>query len=115
MKSAKRGRATSAAEVVHVSSRGFWLFFEPLERELYIPFSAFPWFADATIRQLSAIEVERGHVVRWPALDVDLDVTRIEHPERFPLVSRRSGLRTPVKKASKRTRTSARRATSASR
>jgi hypothetical protein len=88
MKSAKRGKLTSGAEVVHVSSRGFWLFLEQTERELYLPFSAFPWFADATIRELSSVEVERGHVVRWPELDVDLDVSRIEHPERFPLVSR---------------------------
>ena len=90
MKSAKRGKSTSAAELVHVSRHGFWLFFEPLGRELFLPFSAFPWFADATIRQLSTIEVERDHVVRWPELDVDLDVARIEKPERYPLVSRQS-------------------------
>jgi hypothetical protein len=88
MRSAKRGRGTSRSEVVHVSSRGFWLFFEPLKRELFLPFSVFPWFADATIRQLSAIEVERGRIIRWPELDVDLDVDRIEHPERYPLVAR---------------------------
>ena len=96
MKSGKRGTSTSAAEVVHVSSRGFWLFFEPLKRELFLPFSAFPWFADATIRQLSTIEVERDHVVRWPELDVDLDVSRIEQPERYPLVSRHSSQRRRV-------------------
>jgi hypothetical protein len=90
VKSVRRGKTTSAAEVVHISSHGFWLFFEPLQRELFLPFSAFPWFADATIRQLSTIEVERDHVVRWPELDVDLDVSRIEEPERYPLVSRQS-------------------------
>jgi hypothetical protein len=73
--------------VVHVSAHGFWLFLEGLERELYLPFSQFPWFADATIRQLSGVEVERGHILRWPELDVDLDVSRIGHPERYPLVS----------------------------
>ena len=87
MRSARRGGGTSAAEVVHVSAHGFWLFLEGLERELYLPFSEFPWFADATIRQLSRVDVERGHILRWPELDVDLDVSRIEHPERYPLVS----------------------------
>lgn len=87
MRSARRGGDTSAAEVVHVSAHGFWLFLEGLGRELYLPFSEFPWFADATIRQISAVEVERGHILRWPELDVDLDVSRIEHPERYPLVS----------------------------
>ena len=102
MRSVKRGSATSASEVVNVSSRGFWLFFGPLERELYLSFKDFPWFADATIRQLSNVEVERGRIVRWPDLDVDLDVERIEHPARFPLVSRSS-------LGSRRARTRARR------
>ena len=88
MKSAKRGTATSIAEVVHVSSHGFWIMLDPPGRELYLPFGSFPWFREATIRQLSHIEVERQHLIRWPELDVDLDVDRIEHPERYPLVAR---------------------------
>jgi len=88
MKSAKRGNATSTAEVVHVSSHGFWIMLDPPRRELYLPFESFPWFREATIRQLSHIEVERQHLIRWPDLDVDLDVDRIEHPERYPLVAR---------------------------
>jgi hypothetical protein len=88
MKSAKRGNATSIAEVVHVSSHGFWIMLDPPGRELYLPFGSFPWFREATIRQLSHIEVERQHLLRWPDLDVDLDVDRIEHPERYPLVAR---------------------------
>ena len=102
MRSARRGRSTSVAEVVHVSGRGFWLFWEPLRRELFLPFRAFPWFAEATIRELSTIEVERGHVIRWPALDVDLDVHRIERPERYPLVSRGSARRPRRATATKR-------------
>lgn len=90
MKSVKRGSNTSVAEVVHVSALGFWLFFEPLNRELFLSFRNFPWFANATIHELSRIDVERGHIVRWPALDVDLDIERIEHPERYPLVAKPS-------------------------
>jgi hypothetical protein len=32
-------------------------------------------------------ELAAGHL-HWPDLDVDLDLERIEHPERFPLVAR---------------------------
>jgi hypothetical protein len=88
MRSNKHGGATSGAEVVHVSSHGFWVFLEARDRELFLPFRQFPWFADASIRELSRIEVERDHILRWPGLDVDLDVDRIEHPERYPLVAR---------------------------
>ncbi len=88
MKSAKRGSATSTAELVHVSSRGFWIMLDPPGREFCLPFEDFPWFREATIHQLGHIEVERQHLIRWPDLDVDLDVDRIEHPERYPLVAR---------------------------
>lgn len=88
MKSVKRGKNTSVAEVIHVSTHGFWIFFEPQNREHFLPFRSFPWFMDATLRELSNIVVEHGHIVRWPDLDVDLDLERIEHPERFPLLAK---------------------------
>jgi hypothetical protein len=77
--------------VTHVSARGFWVLLSRPARELFLSFTAFPWFREATIRELSNVEVERGHILRWPDLDVDLDVARIEHPERYPLVSKASG------------------------
>jgi hypothetical protein len=89
MRSTKPGTAISSAEVVHASAHGFWLHLRPHAREVFLAFRTFPWFADATIRELSTIEVERGRLLRWPALDVDLDLERIEHPERYPLVARR--------------------------
>ncbi len=110
MKSVKRGSATSTAEVVHVSIHGFWIMLDPPGRELYLPFEKFPWFREATIRQLSHIEVERRHLIRWPDLDVDLDVDRIEHPERYPLVApgvkreRRDQRRPAAARRPKRTR-----------
>jgi hypothetical protein len=73
-------------EVTNVSRLGFWLLLE--DRELFVPFAGFPWFRDASIGQI--LEVERptaGHLY-WPQLDVDLAVESIEHPERYPLVSR---------------------------
>lgn len=87
MKSAARGKRTSGAEVVNVSAHGFWVFLESIGRELFLPFREFPWFRDASIAELCSVEVERGHILRWPDLDVDLDVARIEHPEHYPLVS----------------------------
>jgi hypothetical protein len=86
MKSALRGKNTSAAEVSNVSPDGFWLLLDA--RELFLSFKDFPWFQDATIRQLTSVERPHPQHLRWPALDVDLTVESVEHPERFPLVSR---------------------------
>jgi hypothetical protein len=86
MKSALRGRSTLAVELANVSSHGFWLLVG--DRERFLPFSQFPWFRDATIGQLSNVTLPSPHHVYWPDLDIDLAVDSIDHPERYPLVSR---------------------------
>jgi hypothetical protein len=85
MKSAKRGKSTSAAEVTNVSSNGFWLLIAEVEH--FVPFEGFPWFRNATIGQLTHVELPSPHHLYWPELDLDLSVESLEHPERFPLVS----------------------------
>jgi hypothetical protein len=88
VKSAKPGKATSAVEVQHISAHGFWLFVEPTAREYFLPFSEFPWFRQATIADILAVELERDHILHWPKLDVDLDLCQLENPKRYPLVGR---------------------------
>ncbi len=85
MKSALRGKLISSVEVSNVSPDGFWLLLD--DRELFLPFKQFPWFRDATIRQITAVERPQPHHLRWPDLDIDLAVESIKHPDRFPLVS----------------------------
>ena len=86
MRSEQRGRPTSDAEVTNVSPHGFWLLLD--ERELFLPFQKFPWFRDAAIAKLVRVQRPLPHHLYWPDLDIDLAVESIEHPERFPLVSK---------------------------
>ena len=51
-------------------------------------FDQFPWFRAATLAQLFAVELHHGDHLYWPELDVDLDLDRILHPEKYPLVAR---------------------------
>jgi hypothetical protein len=77
---------TSAlVEVSNISGHGFWLLLR--ERELFVPFENFPWFRDATVRQICAVELPSPHHLYWPELDIVLAVESIEHPERYPLVA----------------------------
>lgn len=86
MRSGRRGESTLVAEVANVSANGFWLLVN--ERELFVPFKQFPWFRAATIGQLLNVQRPHKHHLYWPDLDVDLAVDSIEHPERYPLVSK---------------------------
>ena len=47
----------------------------------------FPWFKDALIGKVFAVEeVSPGHFY-WPELDIDLGMDTIENPEKYPLMA----------------------------
>ena len=85
MKSAAPGRSTSQVEVTNVSIHGFWILIG--EQELFAPFNEFPWFRDASIGEITRVELPSPHHLYWPDLDVDLAVESLIDPQRYPLVS----------------------------
>ena len=101
MRSALRGKTISAAEVTNVSKHGFWIFVD--DREVFAPFDLFPWFEKASIADILAVERQGPDHLFWPALDVDLAISSLDHPESFPLVSRGVAPR-PKKKSTARAR-----------
>jgi hypothetical protein len=100
MKSAARGRSTSQVEVTNVSAPGFWLFVG--EQEHFVSFKNFPWFKDASIREITSVELPSAHHLYWPDLDIDLAVESLTHPERYPLVSQEQPKRLQPTKARRR-------------
>ena len=86
MKSATIGSDTSAPEILNISAHGFWLLVAG--REYFLGFDDFPWFRGATLAQLFKVDLHHGEHLYWPDLDVDLDVDRIAHPEKFPLLAK---------------------------
>ncbi len=86
-KSSARGARTSAeVEVLGVTRHAVWLLVG--DREFMLPFAAFPWFGAARVDEICDVKLLHGRHLHWPKLDVDLDLESIEHPERFPLLSR---------------------------
>jgi hypothetical protein len=79
--------------VTNVSTHGFWLLVDA--REMFLSFKDFPWFGEATVRQITHVERPSPHHLYWPDLDIDLAVDSIEHPERYPLVSKVQPVRRP--------------------
>jgi hypothetical protein len=86
MNAATAGKLTSGVEVSNVSPHGFWLLIG--SEELFVSFASFPWFRNATIAQITKLEMPSERHLYWPELDVDLSVDSIRNPEAFPLVSR---------------------------
>jgi hypothetical protein len=96
MKSALRGRSTSAAEVSNISKHGFWVCVAGHEH--FLPFADFPWFEGAPIGKILNMRFLHSDPLYWPDLDIDLSLESVAHPERFPLVSssRTSAKRRPA-------------------
>jgi hypothetical protein len=102
MKPAGHGTSTSLVEVTNISPHGFWLFVG--ERELFVAFKEFPWFREASIREIAIVQLPSPLNLYWPDLDIDLAVESIEHPEEFPLISQLPHIKRPQEtKAGRRT------------
>ena len=84
MKLLKAGKNTSKAEVLHVSRFGIWILVEG--SEYFLPFKDFPWFKTATIDQIHNLQLLHKKHLRWPDIDVDLEVESLHHLEQYPLV-----------------------------
>lgn len=86
MKSAKLGTPISGAEVTNITPFGLWMLIR--EEEKFLSFEKFPWFRNATIDNVYVVELPSDNHLYWPRLDIDLAVDSIDHPERFPLLSK---------------------------
>ena len=86
MRSLKRGKTTSACEVTNISQHGFWILTNGTE--YFLPFEKFPWFRDARVSEITAVQLLHGHHLYWPELDVDLSLAIIRDPDKYRLLSK---------------------------
>ncbi len=82
------GKSILDVEVSHISVHGIWLLTE--NQEFFMPYEEFPWFQDAKVKDILAVEQPRHGHFYWSNLDVDLTIEMIKTPHRFPLKSQMS-------------------------
>lgn len=87
--STTNGAVTSAnnrTEVTHISRNGLVLWVK--DREYYLPYDKFPWFRRATVDDVFNVVLLGTERIRWEALDVDLSLSIITNPDKYPLISK---------------------------
>ena len=89
MSSPVHGIPSSEVEVTNISSHGIWLLSD--DTEYFLSYDDFPWFKNAPVGQILNVEESSPGHFYWPDLDADLSKEIIEHPERYPLVSKAGG------------------------
>ncbi|MBN2018638.1 MAG: DUF2442 domain-containing protein [Sedimentisphaerales bacterium] len=83
MKSKSRGKSTSAIEVTHIDSHGFWLYVN--DSEYFLSYDEYPWFKQAKVKEILNVRLSHGCHLYWPDLDIDLELDCITNPQSYPL------------------------------
>lgn len=56
----------------------------------FLPYSRVPWMRDASVNDVMNVRMCGRNAIERPALDVDIEIESLRHPERYPLVIRRN-------------------------
>ncbi|OUD16229.1 DUF2442 domain-containing protein [Thioflexithrix psekupsensis] len=72
-------------EVTNISSHEIWLLTG--NKEFFMSYEDFPWFQDATVKDILTVEQPSPNHFYWPNLDIDLSLEIIQNPQHFPLKS----------------------------
>lgn len=73
-----------------INSQGIML--SVLGNDYFLSYNRIPWLKDARISDVLNVEISGRSAIAWPALDVDLEIESLKHPERYPLLMKRSPL-----------------------
>jgi Protein of unknown function (DUF2442) len=73
-------------EVTNISQHGLWLYWD--DREFFLSYENYPWFREAKVKDILNVRLEAPDHLYWPDLDVDLSLSILQEPEKYPLVSK---------------------------
>ena len=81
MKSLKSGKSILVS-VENITPHGIWMYIKG--REYFLDYASFPFFKNQTLKSIHNVRLQHGYHLRWPDLDVDLDIDNLKNPEKYP-------------------------------
>jgi len=84
---------TSVA-VLTINSQGMMLSVQG--QDYFVSYNRVPWLLDARVSSALNVRMSGPRAIEWPELDVDLEIDSLKHPERYPLVMKRSPIDTII-------------------
>jgi hypothetical protein len=77
-------------EVISISPFGVWLLLN--KKEYFLDHRRYPWFSKARVADvLNVTSPGVGHI-RWPTLDIDLEIDSLLFPKKYPLIAKNSSV-----------------------
>lgn len=83
MKLKSPGKNILIVEVTQISPNGIWIIVA--DNEYFMSYEDYPWFKEATVAQIHCVQFQHGFHLRWPDLDIDLELDSLASPEKYPL------------------------------
>ncbi len=83
MRSLRSGKNTSSVSVENITLFGIWI--NVKDKEYFLSYKDYPFFEDQIVKAIRNVKLIHGFHLRWPELDVDLDIDNLENPEKYPL------------------------------
>ena len=80
----------TSVNVLMINSQGMMLSVQG--NDYFVSYNRVPWLRDARISSALNVRMAGENAIEWPDLDVDLEIDSLKHPERYPLVMKRSPL-----------------------
>ena len=65
---------------------------EQYGNDYFLSYNRIPWMRDASISSVLNVKMSGRNAIEWPDLNVDLEIDSLKHPERYPLIMKRSEL-----------------------
>lgn len=80
----------TSVSVLMINAQGILL--SVLGHDYFISYNRMPWLRDARISDVLNVRMAGRSAIEWVSLDVDLEIESLKHPERYPLIMKRSAL-----------------------
>lgn len=80
----------TSVSVLMINAQGIMLSVQG--NDYFISYNRMPWLKDARISDVLNVKMSGRSAIEWTALDVDLEIESLKHPERYPLIMKRTPL-----------------------
>ena len=80
----------TSVSVLMINAQGIMLSVQG--NDYFISYNRMPWLKDARISDVLNVRMSGRSAIEWTSLDSDLEIESLKHPERYPLIMKRSPL-----------------------
>ncbi len=86
----KNYTADTSVSVLMINAQGIML--SVCGNDYFLSYNRIPWMRNASIKSVLNVKMSGRNAIEWPDLNVDLEIDSLKHPERYPLIMKRSEL-----------------------